>query len=368
MQTYELILTSEPSNSFYCKKACDSLDINIEEKLSHEFKISGDFKNDFDIGLIVGASGSGKTTIAKHIFNKEIKQILNEEIPVIEQFNEKYSYDERANFLNSIGLSQVTCWIRPPKTLSNGQKFRAEIALQIANSDEDIILIDEWTSVVDRTIAKIMSNSVQKFSRKFKRKIVLISCHYDIIEWVSPDWLLDCNKQEYFNYRGLPYRRTEKIEFTIKECDKTSWKNFSKYHYLSKKIPGGTNYFYGLFLNEEQIGFQCFSNYVPKVLGKKTIYHFNRTVIHPDYVGIGLGLKLINETSKDMKSKGFRIMGKFSSIPVFKSLSKDKKWKLVKIERLFKKPKMGGNAGRSKTKEDAGFRFQVKTFSFEFIG
>lgn len=368
MQNYELVLFSDSFNGFYCKKACDSLDINIDEKLTHEFRISGDFENNFDIGLIVGASGSGKTTIAKHIFKKEIKEILNDEIPVIEQFNEKYSYDERANFLNSIGLSQVTCWIRPSKTLSNGQKFRAEIALQIANSDENIILIDEWTSVVDRTIAKIMSNSVQKFARKFKKKIVLISCHYDIIDWVSPDWLLDCNKQEYFDYRGLPYRRTEKIEFTIRKCDKSSWKNFSKYHYLSKKIPGGSNYFYGLFLNEEQIGFQCFSNYVPKVVGKKTIYHFNRTVIHPDYVGIGLGLILINKTSEIMKNKGYKIMGKFSSVPVFKSLSKNEKWKILKIERLFKKPKTGENMGRGKTENDSGFRFKVKTFSFEFIG
>ena len=50
------------------------------------------------------------------------------------------------------------------------------------------------------------------------------------------------------------------------------------------------------FYNNNQIGFQCFANYTPHKKGTIIIYHSNRTVIHPDYNGMGLGIKLINET------------------------------------------------------------------------
>lgn len=370
MQTYELVLESKPSENFYSQKACNSMDIDVSKKLKHEFKITGEFLNDFNIGLIFGASGSGKTTIAKKIFNKEIKNILDENIPVIEQFPENLSYDERANFLNSVGLSQVVCWIRPVCTLSNGQKFRAEIAVQCAFAKDDIVVIDEWTSVVDRVVAKAMSNSIQKFARKFNKKIVLISCHEDVEDWLSPDWKIDCNTQAYENNRGSLRQRKERLEFKIKQCDKSSWKMFSKYHYLSDKVPGGANIFYGIFLNEKQIGFQCFSNYVPDMVGKKRIYHSNRTVIHPDYVGFGLGVKLINETSKIVESMGFKVMAKFSSIPVYKALIKSDFWKLLKIEKkvIMTKNSTSNRFINSKADSSKGERLKVKTFSFEFNG
>lgn len=370
MQTYELILESKASENFYSQKACDSMDIDVSKKLRHEFKITGDFLNNFNIGLIFGASGSGKTTIAKKIFNKEIKSILIDSIPVIEQFPSELSYDERANFLNSVGLSQVVCWVRPVNTLSNGQRFRAEIAIQCAFSNDDIVVIDEWTSVVDRTVAKAMSSSIQKFARKFNKKIVLISCHEDVEDWLTPDWKIDCNEQKYEDNRGSLRQKTEFIKFEIRECDKSNWKMFSKYHYLSEKIPGGSNFFYGLFLGEKQIGFQCFSNYVPDTVGKKRIYHSNRTVIHPDYVGFGLGVKLINETSKIVEKMGFRVMAKFSSIPIYKSLIKSDFWKLIKIERKLKKTENStmGRFINAKKDSNMGERLKVKTFSFEFNG
>ena len=51
------------------------------------------------------------------------------------------------------------------------------------------ILIDEYTSVVDRDVAKAMSNAVQKYIRRTNKKIILASCHYDIMEWLQPDWI-----------------------------------------------------------------------------------------------------------------------------------------------------------------------------------
>ncbi len=203
MQAYELTLKCDPSQTFRCTKAANSVDLNIDKKLTHEFKVNADLEKDYNVGLIIGNSGSGKTTLARKIFGDDFdKPILDPDIPIIDQFNEKYTYEDCSNMLCAAGLSQVPCWIRPAKTLSNGQKARAEIALRLSNDDE-IIVIDEFTSVVDRTIAKIMSHTVQKIARIKNRKIILLSCHYDIIDWLQPDWIIDCNKQEYDDFRNV---------------------------------------------------------------------------------------------------------------------------------------------------------------------
>jgi ABC-type glutathione transport system ATPase component len=182
MQTYDVRLQSEVSKSYRCKRAADSLDIDVKKKSLHTFSINADIKTPYNIGLIVGSSGSGKTTLAKQIFGQDcFKVILDEEKPIIEQFPENYTYDECANLLTGIGLAQVPCWIRPVKTLSNGQKARAEAALLMCNNE--LTVIDEFTSVVDRTVAKAMAHCIQKHARKQNKQIVLLSCHYDVIEW-----------------------------------------------------------------------------------------------------------------------------------------------------------------------------------------
>ena len=135
--------------------------------------------------------------MAKHLFGNEIfTSPLDENLPIINQLPKELSYDECASILNGIGLTSVPCWVRPVKTLSNGQKSRAEAALMMSLA-KTTCLIDEWTSVVDRTVAKAMSHCVQKFAKKNSKQIILLSCHSDIIEWVNPDWVIDCNKQEF---------------------------------------------------------------------------------------------------------------------------------------------------------------------------
>jgi ABC-type transport system involved in cytochrome c biogenesis ATPase subunit/GNAT superfamily N-acetyltransferase len=364
MQNYVVTLKSPVSDSFRCRKAADSLDIDTEKKSVHHFEISCDLWSPFNIGLIVGASGSGKTTLARTIYGRDFEQlILKPELPVIEQFPKEWTYDECASALSGMGLTSVPCWIRPAYTLSNGQRARAEAALQLAQHNKDCVVIDEWTSVVDRTVAKVMSHCVQKHARKQHKRIVLLSCHYDVIDWLNPDWIIDCNKQEYINRRGMvgAHERTDRLRFDIKECSKDTWKYFSKYHYLSDRLPGGKIFTYGLYHGAEQVGFQCFAAYI---IGDQNTYFSNRTVIHPDYAGLGLGIKLINETSKDMVRKGYRVRAKFSSLPVYKSMLREPLWRHTATNREILKPKVGKTA-RTGNRE-AKLRSKQTTYSFEF--
>ena len=365
MQSYELELSSPVATSFRCTKAANSLDIDQKKKSIHRFKVEADLETPFNIGLVVGASGAGKTTLAKHIWGDDCFFVaLDLAKPVIDQFPEEYEYDNCAAMLCGVGLTSVPCWIRPAYTLSNGQRARAECALQMSRNYK-VILIDEWTSVVDRTVAKVMSHCIQKHARKTNKKIVILSCHYDVIEWLNPDWVIDCNKQEYTDRRLLwqSSKRTEHIQFDIREVDRKSWKYFSKYHYLSDQLPGGIIRTFGLFHGLNQVGFQCFANYTPhKNKFEKMKMHSNRVVIHPDYVGFSLGIKMVNETSKIMKEEGFDVWAKFSSVPMYLSTIKSKSWQLVKIDRKTKRQKGQG------MDRNTGFRKDVKAYSFRYVG
>jgi len=78
-----------------------------------------------------------------------------------------------------------------------------------------------------------------------------------------------------------------------------------------------------------------------------------------------LAQKSAHDMFKYMKEKyKYKIMGKFSSIPVYKAMIKQPQWKLLKIIRKMDKMKHGGTMAR-----DSGFREYGNTsFSFEFIG
>lgn len=372
MQNYVVRLESAVSTSFRCTKAANSLDIDVEKKSVHRFAVDADVDAPFSVGLIVGASGSGKTTLARKIWGDGcFSDLLDLTRPVIDQLPDAWEYDRCASVLAGVGLTSVPCWIRPAVTLSNGQRARAEAALIIASLGDGAAVIDEWTSVVDRTVAKAMSHCVQKHARAAGKRVVLLSCHYDVVEWLNPDWVIDCNKQEYVDRRSMVggAQRTDRLRFEIREVGRNTWPYFSKYHYLSDRLPGGKIYTFGLFHGADQIGFQCFAAYL---IGNHTMFFSNRTVIHPDYSGLGLGIMLINETSKVMVQRGFTVKATFSSAPVHRAMSRQPEWQLREIKRQIKKQRITGNLRRTNTdghtraRENA-FRSQVVTYHYDFV-
>jgi hypothetical protein len=55
-----------------------------------------------------------------------------------------------------------------------------------------LVVIDEFTSVVDRTVAQIGSAAVAKAVRRTPGKqVVCVTCHYDVEEWLCPDWVVE---------------------------------------------------------------------------------------------------------------------------------------------------------------------------------
>ena len=143
----------------------------------------------FSLGVIVGASGSGKSTMLKH-FGIEEKPIWLPNKAIISHFENP---DDGINRLGSVGFNSIPSWYKPYDVLSNGEKFRVDLARKIKSN----AIIDEYTSVVDRNVAKAASVSLSKYIKSNDiTNVVLSTCHHDILDWLEPDWVLNTDTGE----------------------------------------------------------------------------------------------------------------------------------------------------------------------------
>lgn len=145
--------------------------------------------NNFKIGVIIGSSGSGKSTMLKN-FGIEEKPDWSSNKSVISHFNNP---EDGINKLSSVGFNSIPSWYKPYHVLSNGEKFRADLARKLKSN----VVIDEYTSVVDRTVARAASMALSRYVKNNDIENVVIStCHRDIVEWLEPDWVLDTDTGE----------------------------------------------------------------------------------------------------------------------------------------------------------------------------
>jgi len=149
-------------------------------------------KKSFNIGLIVGSSGSGKTQILKKYYGfKEEAVNWNKNKAVISHFN---SIDEAVEKVFAVGLSSIPTLCKPYHVLSNGEQFRADLSRRLKHNS----IIDEFTSVVNRATAKSVSVSLSRYIRNKKiTGVIFSSCHRDIIPWLQPDWVFDCDAHTF---------------------------------------------------------------------------------------------------------------------------------------------------------------------------
>ena len=184
----------------------------------YPWKLPTKLPKKFKLGVIVGSSGSGKSTLLKQ-FGIEEQPQWDSTKSIISHFD---SPDEGINKLSSVGFNTIPSWYKPYHVLSNGEKFRADLARKIKSN----AVIDEYTSVVDRTVAKAASVAL---SRHIKNNdidnVVLSTCHRDIVDWLEPDWVIDTDTGEFLDGFFLSDRKsTSKYiaqRMIVGECLKT---------------------------------------------------------------------------------------------------------------------------------------------------
>ena len=338
----------------YLYEAYDIQDKNISEVIIKN-KINIDFE--WNIGVIYGGSGSGKSTLLKQF--GEIKDVeFDNTKSLISNFDWLEPIDA-ANLLTSIGLSSVPTWLRSYNILSNGEQYRARMAYLIGKAEiNDIILIDEFTSVVDRDVAKAMSYSIGKYIRKKNLKVIFASCHFDIIEWLMPCFIYSPNKERVERLECL--RRPE-IKLEVFRCRYEAWKLFKQHHYLSQDLNKASKCF-GAIWENKIIGFIAILP-LPHA-HMQNCFRVTRLVVLPDYQGLGIGFAFNNYIASLYKKIGCRYFIKTSNPAIGEKLVNSKDWKETsKSRKVFDKKSM-----QMMDRGIWGFNNKNNFYSTEFIG
>jgi GNAT superfamily N-acetyltransferase len=262
---------------FNCESGANfSLDANLP--------IEGD---DWGLGVIVGPSGSGKTSLGRQVFGPEAfyePKGWPDDAPLIDAIAPSGAFNDVTSALAAVGLGSVPSWLRPYPVLSNGEKFRADLARIICEQPARVV-VDEFTSVVDRQVARVGSAAFAKAWRRTKGQAILLSCHYDILDWLQPDWVYDTNTG---TFSGRWLRRRPTIQLDIHQTNWRHWPLFEKHHYL--KLPhmiAATNYV--ATIEGQLVAHVAFSTR-PGMREARAA----RMVVMPEWQGAGVGLSFLN--------------------------------------------------------------------------
>lgn len=261
----------------------DAVDCDRFE-LSAELPIEG---LDWKIGIIVGPSGSGKTSIGRAFWGEAAlyqPKGWHADRPIIDDIAPDGSVDDVTAALAAVGLGSVPSWLRPYAVLSNGERFRADLARIICEAPERIV-IDEFTSVVDRQIARIGAMAFAKAWRRTGGQAVLLSCHYDILDHVEPDWCYDTGRGRFLV--GRKHWRRPPVHLDILQTDGLPWRLFEPHHYLKLPRMVAAHYFVGM-VEGEPVAHVAVSPRL-EVAGVRAC----RLVIMPEWQGAGIGLRFL---------------------------------------------------------------------------
>ena len=182
----KIVLENNINKDNYTSYICEKYDIQNSDKVVTEIPMINDKElNEFDwnIGIICGNSGSGKSTILNNIgvISQPKYDFTKSIVSQFPTLNEQ----EVCDLLCSVGLSSIPTWLHKPNELSNGERARLDLAWSLVNSETPIVLIDEFSSTVDRNYAKSMSHALQRYVRKKGIKIILATCHFDLMEYLK---------------------------------------------------------------------------------------------------------------------------------------------------------------------------------------
>lgn len=194
MQHFNIIRKNNIKKTFRVAQVMSDFDVKLEHS-NENFVGDIDLPTNWNIGLICGGSGTGKTTIINELFKDNIITSFNwTDESVLDNMPKNISTKDIEKMFYAVGFGSVPSWLKPYKVLSNGEKMRVDLARALL--EKDFIVFDEFTSVVDRRVAKTACIAINKAIKNTNKKFIAVSCHKDIIEWLQPDWLFDTDEMK----------------------------------------------------------------------------------------------------------------------------------------------------------------------------
>ena len=368
MPTIDITVACPVYNSFRVQQVAGMFDVPLAQRVSERFQVEiPERGDDWQIGLIVGPSGSGKSTVAGEMFGPGLYRRMPwpEDRAVIDGLGDRPIKEVTALF-TTVGFSSPPSWVKPYRVLSNGEQFRCDLARALAEGmareaegggrrgegeemkaesgasepgfppsafrfplpafDSPPVAFDEFTSVVDRTVAQVVSAAIAKGVRsgRIACRFVAVTCHYDVTEWLAPDWVIDMASST-FAWRSL---QRPPIELEIFRCGRGAWRMFARHHYLSGSICPTARCFLALWGGAPV----TFCATVP-IIGRRNHWRVTRIVTLPDYQGIGIGMAVLEAVAGLHRSQGHRINVTASHPALVAHCRGSPRWRAVSVKR-----------------------------------
>lgn len=195
MPHFDIVKQNKPENTFRVSKIEADFDVKPEHSCER-FVGDIDIPDEWSIGVIVGGSGTGKSTIARELFGEQLVTGFDYAASSVVDDMPKANIDDITKMFYAVGFGSVPSWLKPYSVLSNGEKMRVDLARALL--ERDFVVFDEFTSVVDRRVAQTACLAINKAVRHTGKKFIAVSCHYDILDWLEPDWVFDTNTMQDF--------------------------------------------------------------------------------------------------------------------------------------------------------------------------
>ncbi len=311
------------------------------------------------VGLIVGPSGCGKSTIARRLF-PEVQGLDPHGLPpaladrlrhgsVVDAFPDGMPIKEVVALLAAVGFASPPAWLRPFGVLSTGQQFRVTLALMLAATPPaGRVVVDEYTSVVDRTAAQVGSAAVARAVRQRGQQFVAVTCHEDVEDWLQPDWVYR-PAEALFAWRCL--RRRPAVDLDVVRCQASAWPLFAPHHYLSGQLAPGAVCFLGSWRGRPV----AFSAWLRFFGAGPPAWREHRTVTLPDFQGIGVGTALSDFVAGLWLGLGYRATSTTTHPGLIRSRLRSSRWALARAPGFA----AGGRrrVRHATTRLTAGFRY-----------
>ena len=287
----------------------------------------------FNVGVIIGPSGSVKSTIMKDLWPESMGQLVwppesslaTSVVAVIGDHTKGLS------LLDALRLDW-NCYFRQRPSLSNSEGLRADVALALAYGfrASQPVVIDEFTSELDRRTAESTCRGLRGWLHRNQPAdsscpVVFATVHDDVVGWLQPDWafhtdtryVVTCKarelltgpggplppaasappqpvadpkrwfsvsevKLEILSLRHLPYQKTEEL-----------WNRFfSKHHYLRGDLQSCA---VCVLVREVQTRAPvAFYASIPAPGTVSAAWREHRLVVRPEWQGLSIGPRLSN--------------------------------------------------------------------------
>jgi energy-coupling factor transporter ATP-binding protein EcfA2 len=313
-------------------------------------------ERDWNIGLIVGPSGCGKSTLARRLFADQLERRFEwpGDRSILDAFPDAMGVKEIIELLSSVGFSSPPSWLRPFHVLSNGEQFRVTLARLLAELP-DLAVVDEFTSVVDRTVAQIGSAALAKTVRRRGQRFVAVTCHEDVEEWLQPDWVFRPAEQR-FAWRFL--QRRPALDLQINRVHHSAWRLFKHHHYLTASINPAAVCFVA-FWKGRPVAFDAWLPFFGKLKDSRPARRGHRTVCLPDYQGVGIGNALFSFAASLWRGLGYRAFSNTGHPAEIAHRLRSPLWKLTRAP---------SRTARGRHSIDRARASNRLTASFEYVG